>query len=282
MIHERDTSTLLKKIGANTRLWIALACVLSILCIQNYFLSISIMIVSYILIGEEHLSGLFKFLAVATFMLFLMQFTLYGTIVEDNLKIESNILFMAFDKIPYYRSGFHKAIHFAFRIAPLMACLFLIFKTLEMTDLGILMCKAGLPYRYAFIFIDCFMTISILSKDMDQIMDAQKSRGLVTEGNLITRMKAFVPVIVPVVANSISKVQDQAIAMDTKGFNSKCKKTIYRTIPNGKIDKIIKVICIVISVISIAYVLLKAFNVIPPEITTIITNASYNVNDYLR
>lgn len=280
MIHERDTSTLLKKIGANTRLWIALACVLIILCVQNVFVSIAIMLVSYALIVEEKLTGLFKFLAVATVLLFLMQFTFYGTIVEDALKTPENTMFLLFGKIPYYRSGFQKAIHFSFRITPLMGSLFLVFKTLEMTDLGVLMCKAGLPYRYAFIFIDCFMTISILSKDMDQIMDAQKSRGLVTEGNLITRMKAFVPVIVPVVANSISKVQDQAIAMDTKGFNSKCNKSIYRTIPNNKIDKLIKTICIVIAVASLAYIILKGFNIIPKEITSIISNAAYNVKDY--
>ena len=104
---------------------------------------------------------------------------------------------------------------------------------------------------------DSFMVIPVLSKDMEQIMDAQRARGLVTEGNLMTRMKAFVPVIVPVVANAFAKVQDQAIAMDTKGFNSKTKKTIYRELPNTNEDKIVKAISLVVLVASIVYAFLK-------------------------
>ena len=63
---------------------------------------------------------------------------------------------------------------------------------------------------------------------MEQIRDAQRARGLNTEGSLLQRFKAFIPIMVPVVANSIVKVQDQAVAMETKGFNSECKKTVYR------------------------------------------------------
>jgi len=278
MIHERDTSTLLKKLGANTRLWIALACICAILCFQNLYLAIVIMLTSYAFIIEEKLTGLFKFLAIATFMMGLMQFSIYGMIVTEDLK--GDVMTVLFNTIPYYTAGFRKAIHFFFRIAPLFSCLFLMFKTLEMTDLGTLMTKVGLPYRYAFIFIDCFMTISVLSKDMEQIMDAQKARGLVTEGNLITRMKAFVPVIVPVVANSIGKVQDQAIAMDTKGFNSKCNKTIYRTIPCNKADKIIKVIAWLVIALSLTYVILCATKVIPADIKAMISSTAYNAADF--
>ncbi len=73
----------------------------------------------------------------------------------------------------------------------------------------------------------------------------------------MTRMKAFVPVIVPVGANAFAKVQDQAIAMDTKGFNSKTKKTVYRELPNTYEDKIVKAISFVVLVASIAYAVLK-------------------------
>ena len=265
MIHERDNSTFLRRLGCNTKLWMALAICAAVLCFQNIALSLVIMAVSYIFIIREKLTGLFKFLLVSTIMLAVCQFGVYGLIIQESN--DQTIMTYLFGTIPYYTVGFKKAVHYFFRLAPLTASLFLLFKTLEMTDLGVLMCKAGLPYRYAFIFIDCFMTIAILSKDMDQIMDAQKGRGLVTEGNLITRMKAFVPVIVPVVANSISKVQDQAIAMDTKGFNSKCNKTIYRTIPDNTADKILKATSWIIIVLSIAYAILTKFGVIPAFLT---------------
>jgi len=76
----------------------------------------------------------------------------------------------------------------------------------------------------------------------------------------MTRMKAFVPVIVPVVANAFTKVQDQAIAMDTKGFNSKSKKTVCRDLPNTTEDKICKAISLIVLVAAIAYKVLKALH----------------------
>ena len=109
-----------------------------------------------------------------------------------------------------------------------------------------------------------------MQKDLDQITDAQKSRGLQTEGSLVTRFKAFIPIIVPVVANSIVKVQDQAIAMDTKGFNIKCKKTVYRDFVPYKWDPLFKWTGIALSVFSIGYKALVMVNVIDPFLTNIL------------
>ena len=48
-----------------------------------------------------------------------------------------------------------------------------------------------------FTFIDSFQVITLLSKDMEQISDAQRDRGINTEGNLLQRFKAFIPIMVP-------------------------------------------------------------------------------------
>ena len=48
--------------------------------------------------------------------------------------------------------------------------------------------------------------------------------------------------------------------MDTKGFNSKSKKTVYRDLPNTMEDKICKAISLVVLVAAIAYKVLKALH----------------------
>lgn len=73
----------------------------------------------------------------------------------------------------------------------------------------------------------------------------------------------------PVVANSIVKVQDQAIAMDTKGFNIKCKKTVYRDFVPYKWDPLFKWSGIALCVFSVAYKALVLLNVIEPFLTDI-------------
>ncbi len=103
-----------------------------------------------------------------------------------------------------------------------------------MTDLGVAMNQGGLSYRASFVFINVFQIIPVLSKEMTQITDAQRSRGLEMEGNILTRVKAFAPIIIPVVCNSIMKVQNQAIALTTKGFSSEGKKSIYRELKKAR------------------------------------------------
>ncbi len=254
MIQKRDTSTLLRRLSPGSKLLMALAGTLAICFFENIWLSTAMMLICYVVILYEKMGSMFKLIFISTVSMAFFMYAIYGSVVQEEQK---NTYIGTFMGLKYYQAGIDKATHFFFRIAPLMAFLFLIFRTINMTDLGVWMTKAGLPYRYAFIFTDSFMVIPVLSKDMEQIMDAQRARGLVTEGNLMTRMKAFVPVIVPVVANAFAKVQDQAIAMDTKGFNSKTKKTVYRELPNTYEDKIVKAISFVVLVASIAYAVLK-------------------------
>jgi hypothetical protein len=109
-----------------------------------------------------------------------------------------------------------------------MCTLFLLFRSMNMTDLGIAMNQGGLSYRASFVFINVFQILPVLSKEMTQITDAQRSRGLETEGNILTRVKAFAPIIIPVVCNSIMKVQNQAIALTTKGFSSDAQNGLPR------------------------------------------------------
>ncbi|MBQ8996260.1 MAG: energy-coupling factor transporter transmembrane protein EcfT [Oscillospiraceae bacterium] len=257
MIQKRDTSTLLRRLSPGSKLLLALAGTLAVIFFENIWFSIAVMLISYAVILYEKMGSMFKLIFVSTVSMFVFMYAIYGAVVQENQK---DTYIGTYLGIPYYQAGIDKATHFFFRIAPLMAFLFLIFRTINMTDLGVWMTKAGLPYKWAFIFTDSFMVIPVLSKDMEQIMDAQRARGLVTEGNLMTRMKAFVPVIVPVVANAFAKVQDQAIAMDTKGFNSKCKKTVYRELPNTKEDKLCKALSLLLLVAAVAYKVLKSLN----------------------
>ena len=63
---------------------------------------------------------------------------------------------------------------------------------------------------------------------MNTIMDAQRSRGLETDGNLITRAKSFLPLISPVVMSSLINTRERAIALEIRGFEAGQKKTYLR------------------------------------------------------
>ena len=268
MLQTRKATTPMQKMLPATKMWLALALILAIMVIRNYTLSFALIIISVIMIILEKKTSLFKFLVITMIIMFISMYGIHGAIAPTIDKANDPIMFTIFG-IDYYAKGFSYASHYYLRVIPLMCALFLIFTTMDMADLGATLCKIGIPYKGVFTFIDSFQVMKLLGKEMNQIRDAQCARGLETTGNLISRFKAFIPIMVPVVASAIVKVQDQAIAMDTKGFNSPNKKTVYRDLPETKLDLTVKYISILVSIAVIAYGVLVARGIIEPFLTNI-------------
>jgi len=261
MIQERYKPTFLRKLYPNTKLWMSLGLTIAIVALGNTWFSMVVLFGSIILIFKEKYYLEFKVVAIAILIMALSMFVINGTLnpVNDYSKDPVFSFSLPFVTFKFYREGLNYALAYFRRIAPLMAGLFLLFRTMNMTDLGIAMNEGGLSYRASFIFITTFQILPQLNKEMHQIMDAQRSRGLETEGNIWRRFSSFIPIMVPVVANSIMKVQQQAIALETKGFNAPGKKTIYRDLNKTVADHFLKWLSIIASIGAIVYRVLITF-----------------------
>lgn len=85
--------------------------------------------------------------------------------------------------------------------------------------------KRGFLPKFGYILNSVFQIIPQMMGTSDTIQDAQKSRGMETEGNLAVRAKAFIPLISPVVMSSLINTKERALALEVRGFGSKNKKT---------------------------------------------------------
>ena len=259
MIQKRKKDTFLKKLYPNTKLWLSLAIILIVILINNYWVSGAIMVLGILWTVHDKYTLEFRVIIAAVLLMAVMMFTINGTLNPVCDKTKDPVFVLPILNWKFYKEGLDYAMVYFMRIAPLMVSLFLIFRTMNMTDLGVSMCEAGLSYHASFVFISTFQYLPILGRDMNQIMDAQRARGLDTEGNIIKRFKALIPVMVPVVANSIMKVRDRAIAMESKGFNSENEKTLYRDLEKTKADYIVKWGSIICSICCIIYFIVTKF-----------------------
>lgn len=85
--------------------------------------------------------------------------------------------------------------------------------------------QAGFSPRFGYMIGSVFQIIPQMMGTMNTIMDAQRSRGMETEGSLFVRAKAFIPLISPVVSSSLINTRERAIALEVRGFDSKIRKT---------------------------------------------------------
>lgn len=71
--------------------------------------------------------------------------------------------------------------------------------------------------------------IPTLMDELDKIILAQKSRGSeISSGGLITRVKAFVPLMIPLFVSAFQRAEDLAIAMEVRGYSADIQRTSYR------------------------------------------------------
>jgi energy-coupling factor transport system permease protein len=75
------------------------------------------------------------------------------------------------------------------------------------------------------VLLSVFQIVPQMISTVGTITDAQRSRGMETEGKLSVRIKAFLPLIGPVVLSSLIQTKERAMALEVRGFNAKGKKT---------------------------------------------------------
>lgn len=90
--------------------------------------------------------------------------------------------------------------------------------------------------------IAMMMTIAIrfiptLAEEADKIMKAQTARGADFEsGNLIKRVKAMLPLLVPLFISAFRRADDLAVAMDARCYHGGAGRTRMKEIHFGKAD----------------------------------------------
>ncbi len=124
------------------------------------------------------------------------------------------------------------------RILFVMADFILFSLTTRPDTLMIALKQAGLPGGLASIIVTTLQQVPQFVTKANTILDAQRSRGLETQGNLITRIRAFLPLVLPLVVGSLLEVEERAIAIEARAFNSKRIETSLIEIPDTQKQKI--------------------------------------------
>jgi energy-coupling factor transport system permease protein len=88
--------------------------------------------------------------------------------------------------------------------------------------------KLGLPYRIAFAISLAFRLIPSLFSIIQTTVEAQQARGLnVKEGHILKKAKKYIPLFIPVISQLVRDAHHLSMALESKGFGFKNKRTAY-------------------------------------------------------
>lgn len=158
-----------------------------------------------------------------SFTIIITIFLIHGLFNQAN----QNVLF-TLGPLSFYQEG----LLYATRIGLNILNMLLAFATFVLTTRPATLVndleQVGFSPKFGYMISSVFQIIPQMMGTMNTIMDAQRSRGMETEGNLLVRAKAFVPLISPVVSSSLINTRERAIALEVRGFDSRMKKTFLR------------------------------------------------------
>lgn len=156
-----------------------------------------------------------KELAVFSLMIFLVQAFL----------VPGGDLLFHYGFLKVYSQGLDSAIKLSFGVLNIAGIFVWLVQTTDRKEMTRALEDSGVNYKTAYVMLSAFRMIDVLSQNSKRIMDAQKSRGIETEGNLFVRVKAFAPIILPLLLTAVISLEEQAMTLEARGFLIEGEKT---------------------------------------------------------
>jgi energy-coupling factor transport system permease protein len=151
---------------------------------------------------------------------------------------------------------------YAVRFVAIVVSTSLFFITTSPDELEQVMKTFRLPRDIVFAFVTAVRFIPVMMLDTIQIMDAQKSRGLeLQKGNLLKRVRNMIPILIPLVVNSVVRSGELAEAMESRAYGAVPKPTSlvqYRARPVDIAVALVAVVLFALAAYSFYFVFPKS------------------------
>ena len=169
---------------------------------------------------------------IAAEILLLLGILLVAAVAKSLRRIGRTIAFSGFFAIFIFAVNFLlglgllDAMLYSIRFLAIISSTSIFFVTTSPDELEQIMKWMRVPRDIVFAFVTAVRFIPVVMLDAFQIMDAQKSRGLEFEkGNPLRRVRNMVPILIPLVVNSVIRSGELAEAMESRAYGSTPKPT---------------------------------------------------------
>jgi energy-coupling factor transport system permease protein len=106
--------------------------------------------------------------------------------------------------------------------------------TTPIDDLLVELERRGLGRRGAFIVGSALGALPRTVDRAREVADAQRARGMDTEGGPLRRFLGLVPLVGPVVFGALAEVEERTMALEARAFTAPGGRTLLRRLPDSR------------------------------------------------
>lgn len=93
--------------------------------------------------------------------------------------------------------------------------------------------RRGAPPRLAFVALATIEAVPTLADRARVIAEAQRARGLDTEGGLLDRARGLLPIVGPAILSSLTDVEERSLALETRAFTRPGRRELLWSVPDS-------------------------------------------------
>jgi len=193
-------------------------------------------------VQTEFINAVGRLLLPVIGFIFVMQALFYPT--EGRLLFQIWFIDITVESVKY-------AFSTSTRILVMVSSFILLLLTTHPSQLMSDLTRRGMPGTLSYVITSTLQIIPQMRIKANTIIDAQRSRGMETSGNIFKRAGAVLPLVGPLVFGSIVDVEERAIAIEARAFTSPLKKTSLREINDPELEKYSRWFLLLIMIITI-------------------------------
>jgi energy-coupling factor transport system permease protein len=137
-------------------------------------------------------------------------------------------------------SGLWFGLQTAARLLAFSAAIALVYLTTAVDDLLADLARRGLGRRGVFVVGAAVQMVPRTIDRAAEIVDAQRARGMDTEGRFWRRARGVVPLAAPVVFGALTEVEERTLALEARAFTAPGRQTLLRVPADRLPDRILR------------------------------------------
>ncbi len=134
-------------------------------------------------------------------------------------------------------SGLAFGLEVTLRLLAMSLALALVYLTTDVDDLLADLERRGLGRRALFVVGAALQTVPALIARAGQIIDAQRARGLDTEGPFWRRARGVLPLAGPLVLGALTEVEERTLALEARAFSAPGRRALVRVPPDSPAER---------------------------------------------
>jgi energy-coupling factor transport system permease protein len=140
---------------------------------------------------------------------------------------------LAWHGLTIYREGLAFAGTVLLQVAVFLTASLLFVLCTHPADMVTAVTRAGGSPKLAFLVGSPLLMLPAMRARTATVQAAQRARGLDSEGGILKRAKGLVPLVKPFLLGAIMDIEQRAVALEVRGFNSRSARTAWREVPDS-------------------------------------------------